>query len=79
MNRRRWQEIMVTLFLGDALITLIWPRPHMRLWRDILPFTLWRSGVRWCENHPTVMRGVGVIEGGLMLRWAQRIFRNVDE
>lgn len=78
MNRRRWQEIIITLFLGDALITLVWPRQHMRLWRDVLPFKLWRSGVRWCEDHPTVLRGIAVLEGGVMLRWAGRIYHTVS-
>jgi hypothetical protein len=68
---------MMELLLGDALITLIWPRQHMRLWHDLVPLAIWRSGVRWFETHPTATRLVGLVQGGLMLRWAGRIYRKL--
>ncbi len=77
MHKRRWQEVVISLFLGDALITLIWPRQHMRLWRDFIPLPIWRAGVRWFETHPVPTRLIGLLEGGLMLRWAGRIYRKL--
>ena len=77
MNKRRWQEPIISLFLGDALVTLLWPREHMRLWRDAVPLPIWRSAVRWFESHPTATRIVGLVQGGLMLRRASRIYRKL--
>lgn len=77
MNKRRWLEPVISLFLGDALVTLLWPREHMRLWRSVTTWKLWRSGVRWFEQHPTPTRIIGLVQGGLMLRWASKLYRNL--
>ncbi len=77
MHKSRWQEALISLFLGDALISLIWPRQHMRLWRDLVPLSIWRAGVRWFERHPTATRLIGLLEGGVMLRWAGQIYRKL--
>lgn len=63
----RLLEIVGQLFVGDGVTCLIVPRRHMLLWRDALPWSVWRNLVQWFADRPSVTILTGLAEGLLGL------------
>ena len=55
-------EIIGQLVVGDAVTCFLVPSKHMRLWRNALPFTQWRTLVQWFVDRPRATLAAGVIE-----------------
>ena len=68
-------EIVGQFMVGDGVTCVVVPRRHMLLWRDALPWQLWRAIVQWCADRPNATIVAGLVEALLGLRLILRANR----
>ena len=73
---RRTLETVGLLMIGDGLLTALWPRRHMALWRDGPEG--WRKAVQALEDRPAMTAAIGAAEAALGLWLARSQFRRRD-
>jgi hypothetical protein len=63
LMKRRAKESVAMLMIGDALVTLVDPQRHCRLW--MRGPEKWRQFVGMFVDHPVLTRGLALGELGL--------------
>lgn len=66
----RASELMGILMIGDAVLGLLRPTEHCRVWQAGRGW--WRDTVEWFGSHPDVTRAVALAELGAGLWLASR-------
>jgi hypothetical protein len=61
-SQHRASEVMGMLMIGDAVLGLLRPTEHCRLWQAGPGW--WRDTVEWFAGHPDVTRAVAMAELG---------------
>lgn len=70
-SANRWaKESLAILMVGDALLTLVDPQRHCRLWMKGPEG--WRNFIRLFVEHPNLTRGLALAELGLGVCLAER-------
>ena len=57
---RRLNETAAMLLIGDAVLGMLYPRAHCRLWQAGPEW--WRDTVEWFATHPTATRTAAAAE-----------------
>ena len=68
--KRRAKESLAMVMIGDALITLVDPERHCRLW--MRGPQKWRQFVNLFVKHPVITRGLALGELGLGVWLAEK-------
>ena len=67
----RWaKESLAMMMVGDALVTLVDPQRHCRLWMK--GPEKWRQFIRLFVQHPGITRGLALGELGLGMWLAEK-------
>ena len=62
MTARRLTEVLAMMMIGDAVVSLLFPRQHISLWNAGPP--LWRAAMDELGRRPGLTRSLAVLELG---------------
>jgi hypothetical protein len=60
MNAKRWTEVLGMAMIGDAVLALVAPEGHCRLWEAGPPW--WRNMIERFAENPNATRCAGAAE-----------------
>ncbi len=70
MKSRNWMETLTMMMIGDAVLSILFPKKHLQLWR-VGPFANSKT-VDFFVEHPGLTQLISAIEIALALWLASR-------